>query len=204
MPYNEARKTDYNKLKLDKWYHGTTMKHLKSIKEDGVNAKENIGLELDFGYGFYLTPNKEQAEKYIKDRVKGTFHNQFGLPEIQNDNTPIVIEFEFRPYDLYEKKEMKFGFLPKFDDRFAEFVFHNRYYNVNAEAHHEFDIIYGVMSDSIPPILIQKYKSGEMEKEEVLEKLKTSNSAKQISIHSQEVCDILKVSNTYVIDINEE
>lgn len=204
MPYIEGRQRDYTKLGASKWYHGTTMKHLKSIKEKGVIANINIGFELDFGHGFYLTPEKKQAAKYIKDRVEGTYLDYLGLTMIPTDNTPIVLEFEFRPFDLFDKKEAKFGFLPTYDDRFAEFVFHNRYYNVDGEAHHDFDIIYGVMSDSIPTILIQKYKNGEIDKQEVIENLKKSTSAKQLSIHKQDICDIINLTNVYKVDMGKE
>ena len=157
MPSTEARPKDCKKLGSHTWYHGTTMQHYNNIKQKGVSANINVGLELDFGYGFYMTPERNQAEKYIKDRVKGSHLDSLGLKAIPTDKTPVVVEF---------------GFLASYDERFAEFVFHNRYHNVYGESHHTFDIIYGVMSDSIPTILIQQYKSGEINKEDVIENLK--------------------------------
>ena len=51
-------------LSIDKWYHGTTLEGWKSICKLGVLANYNIGYELDFGYGFYLT-SKQQKQKII-------------------------------------------------------------------------------------------------------------------------------------------
>lgn len=203
MPSIEAREKDLNILTLDKWYHGTTMQHCKNILRKGVLANNNIGLELDFGYGFYLTHQRKQAEKYIKDRVEGTQMSQFKLKSISVDNTPVVIEFDFKPIEWYNK-EVRFGFLPKYDNRFAEFVFNNRYHNVDGESHHDFDLIYGVMSDSIPTILIQKYRSGEMDKEEVIKDLQKGTSAKQLSIHNQDICDTLKISKIFDVNTGRE
>ena len=52
-------------LSNDKWYHGTTLYNAKKIIDNGIIVDYNKGNELDFGYGFYLTPKKEQAESFI-------------------------------------------------------------------------------------------------------------------------------------------
>lgn len=203
MPYSEGRTKDYTQLQANKWYHGTTMSDAENIKKNGVIVNKNLGIELDFGYGFYLTPNKKQAEKYIKDKVTAGYNNDLGLISLNKDNTPVVLEFEFpySPFNFFEKEKTEFGFLPHYDDRFAEFIFHNRYYNVNGDAHHNYDMIYGVMSDSIPVILLQQYRNGEVDKEYVIENLKKSTSAKQLSIHNQSICDKLILKETYIVEL---
>lgn len=65
---------------------------------------------------------------------------------------------------------------------------------------HDYDVIYGVMSDSVPTQAILEYKMGVKTKEEVLECFKKATSMKQISLHRQELCDIIKLKEAYTID----
>ena len=62
---------------------------------------------------------------------------------------------------------------------------------------HEYDVIYGVMSDSVPTKLLLDFRAGETSKELVLEGLKKSTSMKQISIHNQNLCNTLKLTRAY-------
>lgn len=193
-------------LSIDKWYHGTTLVHAKNIKQNGIDIKHNIGHELDFGYGFYLTPYKEQAERYIVSTLAASKVDDLGLPLVVNPENyqPVVMEFDFTPIEFYDKEEYNFRVLNKYNEEFADFIFHNRVYNTEGESHHEHDFIFGVMSDSLPILLIQQYKSGEKSKEEVLAELQKATSVKQISIHNQEVCDILNIQTIYDISTGEE
>lgn len=56
------------------------------------------------------------------------------------------------------------------------------------------------MSDSVPAQAILEYKMGIKTKEEVLECFKKATSMKQISLHNQELCDIIKLKEAYTID----
>lgn len=60
------------------------------------------------------------------------------------------------------------------------------------------------MSDSLPTILIQKYKNKELTKENVIEGLKKSTAVKQLSIHNQKICDIIRISKAYYVESGEE
>lgn len=40
------------------WFHATLLRHLESLKS-GIDVKFNLGSELDFGPGFYITPDFE-------------------------------------------------------------------------------------------------------------------------------------------------
>ena len=195
-----------NYLKNNRWYHGTTLNGWNKICELGVKSNYNIGNELDFGYGFYLTPQSQQAEEYIKNLLKYSINFDFDIPmkNYHDKKIPIVIEFEICPWGLYELNTYNFKILNAYDDDFANFVFHNRVNNINGECHHNFDIIFGVMSDSVPTILIQKYKNKEKTKQEVIEELKKSTRNKQLSLHTQEVCDIIKPTRAYYVNTGEE
>lgn len=192
---------------MDKWYHGTTLQGWKDICKYGVLSDYNKGYELDFGYGFYLTPIQQHAENYIIDSLKFEESDiNVGIPFIENkdDKIPVLIEFTFNPIQWYSDHCYNFHFLNAYDDEFAEFVFHNRINNINGNCQHNYDVIFGVMSDSLPTVLIQKYNRGEISKEEVLTGLKKSTSNKQLSLHNQEICDIIKPSKAILIDSREE
>lgn len=57
------------------------------------------------------------------------------------------------------------------------------------------------MSDSVPTQMVLEYKMGIKTKQEVLASFKKATSMKQISLHNQELCDIIKLKEAYTIDI---
>ncbi len=92
-------------LKKNVWYHGTNLLEWKKICALGILANYNIGNELDFGYGFYLTPEKDQAEYYISKRIEFESKEIPGLPikKLDDKDIPIIIEFTFCPWEWHEK-----------------------------------------------------------------------------------------------------
>ena len=66
------------------WFHATLLRHLESLKK-GIDVKFNLGSELDFGPGFYITPDFEQARKFINKQVevlnRSTSNNIFDSEE---------------------------------------------------------------------------------------------------------------------------
>ncbi|WP_286908968.1 DUF3990 domain-containing protein [Clostridium sp. UBA1652] len=194
-------------LNKDRWYHATTLAGWKNICSQGILVDYNKGNELDFGYAFYVTPDKKQAEYFITKLLQyQAIEPNLGLPtkDIEDTRIPVVIEFEFSPIEWFNDKKYKFRILDKYDDEFAKFVYHNRTKNVDGTSHHNFDFIFGVMSDSNPIILLQKLKNGEITEENVLEGLKKTTSSKQLSIHNQKICDIIKVINVYSVNTGKE
>lgn len=188
-----------NRLNQDKWYHGTTLDAYKNICEQGVICSYNLGTQLDFGTGFYLTDSIESASKYMSR-----------LPELSEDGKLIkrtqwcVIEFEFNPFRiLFEtKNSYKFRNFAKHNEEFAKFVFKNRLYNVYNENPHNYDLIWGVMSDSIPPEVLLSYQNNEITYDDAILKLQKPHSMKQLYIGVQELCDMLKISDLF--EFNEK
>lgn len=182
-------------LNQNMWYHGTVFSNWESFCKNGIIADYNKDTSdaLDFGYGFYLAPSKERAEHYIISMMENSgFYVK--------DEKPMILGFEFTPLEWFEGEEYQTKIFSKFDDEFAIFVFENRTENIMGDKQHNYDVIYGVMSDSVPTIAIQEYKMGIRTKEDVLECLKKSTSMKQISLHNQKLCDIIKLKEVYVID----
>lgn len=190
---------ELNRLNQNRWYHGTTLEGAKNIQRVGVLANYNIGSELDFGMGFYLTDTFEKAETYISR-----------VPVMDENGTPVqrtewaIIEFELNPFELLFMQEKSYTYkgFPKHNDEFAKFSFENRLNNVYNENPHGYDIIWGVMSDSFPVQLILDYKNGKITYQEALLQMQKPNSMKQLYIGNQEICDMMKI--TTISEVKKE
>lgn len=182
-------------LSQNMWYHGTVFSNWTNFCQKGVLADFNKDTSdaLDFGYGFYLTPTKEKAEDYITRMMKNA---DFYSP----NDIPMILGFEFTPIKWFDDDKYNTKILGKYDDEFAIFVFENRTENTYGSKQHDYDVIYGVMSDSVPTQAILEYKMGLKTKEDVLECLKKPTSMKQLSLHNQNLCDIIKLKEAYTID----
>lgn len=138
-------------------------------------------------------PTRERAEHYILSMMKNSaFYN--------DNDTPMILGFEFTPLEWFEEENYNTKIFGKYDDEFALFVFENRTQNILGTKQHDYDVIYGVMSDSVPTQAILEYKMGTKTKEEVFECFKKTTSMKQISLHNQNLCDIIKLKEAYTID----
>jgi hypothetical protein len=74
-------------------------------------------------------------------------------------------------------------------------------YNENP---HGYDIIWGVMSDSVPPEIIIAYMNKEITYEKAIELLKKPQSMRQLYIGNQEICNKLRITNVIIFDQKEE
>jgi len=190
---------ELNRLNRNKWYHGTTIEGAKNIEKIGVIANYNFGSELDFGMGFYLTDTYERAENYISR-----------LPITDADGNIIkrtewaVIEFKINPFVILflDNNEYKFKNFSKHNEEFAKFSFDNRLNNVYNEKPHGYDIIWGVMSDSLPIKILLDYKNGILSYKDAVSQLQKPNSMKQLFIGRQEICDKLIITN--ISQVKEE
>lgn len=180
-----------NAISSTTWYHATTLESYHNIKEKNVIVDYNSGSELDFGYGFYLTTTAKLAENYISRLYKWQKNPDVSL---------VIMEYEATPLLWFQDSQYKCKIFPSFNDEFADFVFYNRTQNIYGNNQHEYDIIYGVMSDSTPTALILRYEAGEITKDDVISGLKKGNSMKQLSLHNQELCDLLVLKRAYIYD----
>lgn len=182
-------------FKSTTWYHGTTLSGWKSICELGIKADFNVGISLDFGNGFYLSNSVENTEKYVSNVIK------YSNSSLLDDNIPVIIAFEFCPYEWIEQG-IKYCYFPKYNIKFAEFVFENRL-NYMSPNKHGYDITAGVTTDTKPTYLMQQYFLGNIEKNKVMEEFCKSTSVKQICIHKQELCDIIYPKRAYILEGKE-
>lgn len=186
-------------FRRDIWYHGTTFAQWKSICHSGILAEYNLGDSLDFGSGFYLSPGEKDTQRYALSTVK---YNGEESPE---ENIPVVLVFRYSPYeDIISGATYKY--FGKYDDEFAKFVFECR--DRLGVQPHTYEITGGVMTDSIPTVIMQKYFANQISKHDAMECFKKSTSKKQLCLHTQKLCDKLKLIKAYIVegkelDINE-
>lgn len=179
-----------NILSNDRWFHATTRADFYNICEKGVIVDHNRGSELDFGYGFYLTTTEKLSESYVSRLYKNR-------ESFNSDDIPVIMEFNFIPIGYFINSDYVCQLFPNFDEDFARFVFRNRLNCRTKLQQHEYDLIYGVMSDNAPTKLLLSYRAGELTRDEVILGLQKSNSMKQLSIHNQKLCDSLRLTRAY-------
>lgn len=191
--YSLLKEKHRKKLKQRTWYHGTTLSSLESLESTGPLVKYNKGNELDFGPGFYLAPDLNMAKRYIttmigyKEELQDSFH--FSEEEL----TPIVIEYDFSdrvPEEYFLDSAHIATCFPNYSEELAKFILQNRL-SPN-EINHNYDLIFGVMSDSNPNILVPLVRGGNITEADFIKRIVGSpSSTRQLSVHNQSICDNL-------------
>ena len=75
--------------------------------------------------------------------------------------------------------------------RERKFVLKNWTENVNNENPHGYDIIWGVMSDSVPDKIASDYETGRISYSEAVKMFMKSTSMKQLYIGNNSICESL-------------
>ena len=93
-------------------------------------SKSNKG--KDFGKGFYLSENKEQAEKMAV------------FKSLQYGSKPIILKYDFD--ENFLKRELSFLKFTKYSKEWADFILRNRM-NENDANIHQYDVVYGPIAN---------------------------------------------------------
>jgi len=129
-------------------YHGS---NVAIDKIDLAKSKPN----KDFGKGFYLSENKEQAiemAKYKSSMLGG------GV---------VITKFEF-DLEALNCKELKVKIFSEYSEEWADFVLANR----DGKQTESYDIVYGPIANDKVGVQIRKLKDGSIDKQEFLNRLK--------------------------------
>lgn len=129
----------------------------------GSNVQiERIELEKskpfkDFGRGFYLSPDKQQAEKMaiFRSKVLG--------------NAPIVTEFSFDERKLYDGT-LRFLSFDSYSEEWAKFVLKNR--EESDSFQDDYDVIYGPIANDRIGLQIHKLMEKSIDMQEFLHRIK--------------------------------
>ncbi len=125
---------------------------------------KNIDLAMsnrgkDFGKGFYLNPDYQQALSWAKSRVA-----------VLETGTPTVTSYEFDQEEA-ERNGLKIKIFEDYTEEWAEFVVKNRR-NIGEKPFHSYDIVIGPIADDNVGRQIQFYMQGYWSIEQLVEKIK--------------------------------
>lgn len=131
-------------------YHGSNIE----IKDIDL-SKSKVG--KDFGCGFYLSADREQALELARKKTE-----QVGF------GTPIVNPFE---YDEKASEVLNVLTFDAYTKEWAEFVLMNRKNRTRVQAH-EYDIVIGPIANDAVGLQIRRLTSGLIDMEKFLNELK--------------------------------
>ena len=204
---NLTNKQEKQLLKTQ-WFHATLLRHLDSLKR-GIDVKYNLGSELDFGPGFYITSDFEQAQKFINKQVE-ILNQSITATNIfdSEKEVGIILEFSISNFvEIFKNPKYNCYYFSKHKQidselDFAEFVVRNR--ENPDKLLHNFDFIYGVQTDDNPIQTLARFRCNEITKAEMLDEFRKPYSFKQLSIHNQSFCDTIKIEKVYQSKTGEE
>jgi len=149
-------------------YHGSNVvvDHPKLIEQNRF---------LDFGYGFYTTTNKEQAENYAQKVI------------VRRGGKPILNVYEFDENTQTNLLKIKRFNAP--DEEWLDFVSAHRNGTYDKE---QYDLIIGAAANDDVYRTLQVYSTGLLKKEQALEALKVKKLFNQYVFASKEALEKLK------------
>ena len=145
-------------------YHGSNVK----VENPNLNYSYK---RRDFGKGFYLTDDYEQAKAWSIKKVN----------KLENGN-PIVSVFEFN--DFSDLKIKKF---PYANDEWFDYVVDNR----NEKEDELYDIVIGPIANDGTYEVINLYMRGILQKDNAILELKTYKLKEQYAFKTQKALDRL-------------
>ena len=113
----------------------------------------------DFGRGFYLSADREQARELAERKTE-----QLG----EGSPTLNAYEFDLECLDCPELRVLRFE---DYNREWAEFVLKNRRNRTRAQAH-DYDIVVGPIADDAVGYQIRRFTSGLIDMDKLLEELK--------------------------------
>ena len=129
-------------------YHGS---NIVIGQIDLTKSKPN----KDFGQGFYLSDNENQAQEMAEFKA------------MQLGGDPIISRFEFDDTIMYDTS-LKVLRFEEYSEEWADFVLKNR----DGVATEKYDIVYGPIANDKVGLQIRKLKDGSIDKKEFLNRLK--------------------------------
>lgn len=114
----------------------------------------------DFGKGFYLNPNFEQARGMAQRAIR-----------ITHIGCEIVNGFEFDEKLLTTGSELNIKIFEDYSEEWAEFIVANRKNNSDTPIH-DFDIIIGPIADDSVGVQIRRYIQGYLPVSRLVEELR--------------------------------
>lgn len=134
-----------------KLYHGS---NIEIITPDLSKSKPY----KDFGQGFYLSADRNQAQRMAEQKTLQMMHG-----------TPIVSEFEFDE-GVLSSPELSIKIFNDYSVEWARFILENRDMK-RQQPTHQYDIVYGPIADDGVTFQLRRYQSGTISIEELVKEL---------------------------------
>lgn len=132
-------------------YHGS------NVSFDEIDLSKSLP-NKDFGKGFYLSDNSEQAEEMAKFKV------------FISGGSVVVQSYQVED-SIFSDATLKVKIFKDYTKEWAEFILANR--NNNSDiAVHDYDVVYGPIANDKVGMQIRKYKDGAIDFEEFLHRLR--------------------------------
>ncbi len=137
---------------------------------------------LDFGKGFYLTTSKEQAERWVKNRLRS------------NGDEGYVNTYLFDPDSL--EKNINIKIFEAADEEWIDFVLSNRMMDGFT---HNYDIVVGPVADDKVYTQFSLFEGGIISKETLIQELKTYRLVDQYLFHTEKALPYLQFLSYYTV-----
>lgn len=154
-------------------YHGS------NVSIDKIELKRSRKGK-DFGCGFYLNPDKQQA---MDMAVRTTQRMMKG--------EPIVNAYSFDDDLLKEETSLKVKVFAEYSVEWAEFVLMNRK-NLSDTPAHSFDIVIGPIADDTVGLQMRRYMQGYISIERMIEELRFNKPSIQYFFGTEKAVELLK------------
>ena len=154
-----------------KVYHGS----LECVETPEIREPNRT---LDYGSGFYTTTSYEQAEEWVRRKMKGN-----------REAKGFVNEYEL---DIDKLQSVKCLLFESPTDEWIDFVMNNR---LNKDFVHDYDIVYGPVANDRVYTCFALYEGGLMSKQNLLAELKTYELVDQYLFHTEQALQLLTFTN---------
>ena len=135
-----------------KLYHGSNMR----VTQPDLKRSKPF---KDFGQGFYLSADKQQAQELANTKV-----------EQMKTGESIVNTFLFDE-NLMTSGELNVKIFEDYSEEWAEFILMNRNEKI-PQPSHDFDIVYGPIADDGVNYQLRRYRGGVISLSKLIEELK--------------------------------
>lgn len=150
-----------------KLYHGS----LEIVNSPEIRKATRA---LDYGNGFYTTTSFQQAEAWVRRRMKEN-HSSLGYVNI----------YEF---DFSSIRKMNSLIFAKPTDEWVDFVMANR---MQKGFEHSYDLVYGPVANDRVYAAFALYEGGVLDKQSLIRELKTYKLVDQYLFHTTEsLCNL--------------
>ncbi|MGN0870408.1 MAG: DUF3990 domain-containing protein [Victivallales bacterium] len=157
-------------------YHGSMV----AVEMPQIIRRPN-GRGADFGFGFYTTSSRDQAERWVHIRQKAA-----------QTETPGHLSIYDVPDDLLTLPELSIKTFWKADHEWLIFLLANRN---DPDFEHTFDVVFGPVANDRVYTTLTLLEGGFLDKNETIERLKTYVLADQYLFHTEKSLQYLKFLN---------